>query len=162
MIWLAIAAAALQGTMVSPLDAGTVAPSPAAIPVELMVMTEVSTSRARAGDIVKLRVNRPVERDGIVIVQPGTAAFGEVVSVKGSGAAMKRGALAIRLTRLVIDGRSVPLAGEFDARGRGGKGDDVARILLAPIYAPFASGNAAKFKAGEIISGQLLPGDLIR
>lgn len=129
---------------------------PAGVPVELMVMTEVSTARARAGDLVKLRVHRPVEQDGVTLVPEGAAAFGEVLRVRPGGMAMKKGALAIRLTRVVVNGRDMPLDGILDTKGRGGKGDGVAKVILAPFYAPFAPGNSARFKAGEIITGRLI------
>lgn len=136
-----------------------VAPAVAAdIGLELMVMTEVSTARAKAGDVVKLRLNRPVVIDGVIRIPAGTPAFGEVVDTRKSGMAMKRGKLAIRLVRIAATGCDLPLEGDLTTEGRGGKSDDAVKVLLAPFYAPFAPGNSAKFKAGDIVTGRLTQG----
>ena len=127
----------------------------ATVPVELMVTREVTAESAKPGQLVKLVLNKSVPIEGRPAIPSGTPAFGEVVAVDPSGLAMKRGSLAIRLTRMVIDGSDVPLLGELSTKGRGGKNDDAVKVMLAPIYAPFAHGNSAKFKAGEIVTGRL-------
>lgn len=148
MGWLMVAAglAAMQSET----------PATEGLPIELMVMTEVTTASARRGDPVKLRVHRPVLHDGAMIVPEGAAAFGEVLDLSRSGIAMKRGGLSIRLTRVVVNGRDLPLDGAFGTRGRGGKSDDLVKVVLAPFYFPFAPGNSGKFKAGEVVTGRLI------
>ena len=55
-------------------------------PVELMAPSEVSTADAVPGQLFKLRVNKPIEVEGRVIVPVGTPAFGQVVSAVDAGA----------------------------------------------------------------------------
>lgn len=149
MIVMALAAAAAQATAPAADAMGAT--------VELMVMREVTGDRARPGAEVRLSVNRSVAVAGGTIPY-GASAFGEVVEASPSGLAMRRGAIAIRLTRLVIGGRDVALTGEFSARGNGGRGDDAVKVLFVPIYALFAPGNVGKVKAGQIVTGRLPPG----
>jgi len=123
--------------------------------VELMVMTEVNADRSRMGDPVKFIVNHSVKLGDGTIVPVGTPGFGEIVSLKPSGMAMQRGALSIRFVRLSLNGRDIPLAGGLTSEGRGGKSDDALQVTFAPMYAPFARGHSAKFKAGELVVAHL-------
>lgn len=131
-----------------PVQAGTGAA------IELMVMREVTGDHAVAGAEVRLSVNRALTVDGGTIPY-GTPAFGEVVRASRSGMAMHSGAIAIRLTRLVIEGRDVPISGGFAARGSGGEGDGVIKALFVPMYVLFSPGNVGKVKAGQIVEGHL-------
>ncbi len=132
--------------------------APVAVPaadVELMVMTEVNADSARRGDPVKLRLNRAFTLVDGTIVPEGTPAIGEVLDLKKSGMSLSRGSLAIRVLRIALPGRDIPLTGELNATGRGGKSDDAIKVLFVPVYAVFAPGNSAKFKAGEIVIAHL-------
>ncbi|CAN5281036.1 hypothetical protein BH11PSE5_BH11PSE5_21030 [soil metagenome] len=124
--------------------------------IKLMVLREVNSSQAKAGDIVKLMVDEPFQTEGVTI-PAGSPAFGIVREAKDAGAGLKRGRLEVQLTYIAVGDRQLPLTGELLDKGEGGKGDDAAKVLLAPIYILFARGNVAKLRAGEIVYGQLAP-----
>lgn len=121
-------------------------------PVELMAPSEVSTARATAGTIFKLRVNKPVEIDGRVIIPVGTTGYGEVLSAESSGGLGKKGAMSARLVRIQLGDANIPIEGRVDATGRGA-GSAGAAVLLGGIVGLFHRGNNAKIKAGEVLMG---------
>lgn len=123
--------------------------------LELMVLNEVSTRNAVAGTPVVLRLNQPLVVEGRVLLAVGAKALGEVTEAKGSEAAGGRGKMTARLTYLEANGRQLPITGDLSQIGTGGKSDDALRWVLAPFYAPFAPGNNAKLKAGQIVNGVL-------
>lgn len=125
--------------------------------VELMVLTEVNTRISLPGSLVRLRLNKPVLVDDKVVLPIGTPAFGKVDSVVKSGIAGSRGSIAIRMSHIEGSGGPIPLANELlTYQARGGKGDDAAKLLLAPMYAPFAPANSAKIKAGELVHARIV------
>lgn len=137
------------------LAAGTVMIPPGS-EIELMVLAEIETRTAGPGTTVRLRVNRPLKVGDNVIIPVGALAYGRVDHVERSGIAGARGSLGVRLSHVVVDGADVLLANDLMVfRARGGKGDDAARFILAPFYAPFAPANAAKLKAGDLITARI-------
>lgn len=121
-------------------------------PVELMAPTEVSTARAVAGTIFKLRVNRAIEVGGRIIVPIGTMAFGRVIDAVDSGGLGKSGRMTARLMHIQLGEAEIPLEGELSAKGTGAGSAGVA-ILLTGWAGFFHRGNNAKIKAGEILTG---------
>ncbi len=124
--------------------------------VRLMVMREVDSSQAKEGDVVRLAVDAATSFDGRLI-PVGTPAFGLVERASDSGVALRRGKLEVRLTHLMLGEERIELAGAVRDRGEGGKADDAAKVLLAPMYILFARGNVAKLKAGEIVEASFAP-----
>lgn len=120
--------------------------------IALMVLTEVSSQRARPGDVVKLRVAEPVRVDGTTVVPLGTPVFGTVTSSMKSGAALQRGQVGVEVSSLVLPSGTVRLTGTFDRTGTGGKNDDLVKAVLAPMYVLFSPGNSGKLKAGEVLT----------
>ena len=121
-------------------------------PVELMAPTEVSTAKAVAGTIFKLRVNKAIEVGGRVIVPVGTTAFGKVVDASDSGGLGKSGRMTARLLHIQLGQAEIPLEGEVSAKGTGAGSAGVA-ILFTGWAGFFHRGNNAKIKAGEILTG---------
>jgi len=128
---------------------------PAGAPIELMVVREVNSDRARPGDPVKLRVNRPVTIDGVEVVPVGTAAQGEVTASKKSGMLLQRGKLAVKLNAITLDGRTILLGSDFKQSAKGGQADDVLKLVLVPEWLLFARGNSARLKAGELLTAEV-------
>jgi len=128
---------------------------PAGEPLELMVLTEVSAARAKAGDVVKLMLNKPVARGGQTLIASGSLAYGEVVAVDKAGPALKTGKLQVRLRRLVVSGQNLPIDGDVQEKGHGGTSDDAVKVILVPLYALFSPGNSGKLKAGDIVQATL-------
>ncbi len=130
--------------------------APTAIPpgtrVELMVLSEVSTRHAAPGTPVKLRLNKPVIVDGVTVLPVGTPAFGVVEASKDSGIALQRGTMGVRITHIDSGGQTIPLDSAITVRSRGGSADDALKVIMVPLYALFAPANAAKLKAGELLT----------
>ncbi len=121
--------------------------------IRLMVLNEVSTKTAKAGDRFILRVDEPVMVKGVTVVPVGAKAWGEVLDADASGHAGKAGRLAARLVSLEVGGAQVPISGENKSAGETGTNQvALAALALGPL-ALLARGNNAKLKAGEIFNG---------
>ena len=70
----------------SPAPAGLIAVEQDTL-IRLMVLNEVSTRRARAGDRFVLRVDEAVAVNGVTIIPLGAKAWGEVLDAEPSGIA---------------------------------------------------------------------------
>lgn len=121
-------------------------------PVELMATIEISTADVKPGTRFKLRLNRPVEVDGRLIVPVGASAVGEVLTAKDSGGLGKSGKMTARLLFLQLGDVQIPLEGDVVEKGRGA-GSAGSAILLGGLVGLFHRGNNAKIKAGEIVMG---------
>jgi len=139
----------------SPANAAEVLVLAAGTTIELMIVREVDSDRAKPGDPVRLRVNRPVMIGPTVVVPAGTEAHGEVTAISSSGGLLKSGRLAVSITSIALGDRSIALDTVLEQRARGGKSDDVLKAMLAPMWLPFSRGNSAKLKAGELLSVQV-------
>lgn len=156
---LAMFAPALAQEPAAAADAAATAPLlvPRDTPIRLMVLNEVSTRSAKAGDKFVLRVDEAVTVGGVTVVQVGAKAWGEVTQAEGSGALGRSGKLDAKLLYLEAAGARIPIGGERSSSGQGGGRQvtmgAVGFALAAPIAAPLAllaPGNNARLKAGEI------------
>ena len=156
----ALAAASAQA--VAPVEpARTIAQSPAPaglIAVEqdtlirLMVLNEVSTRRARAGDRFVLRVDEAVAVNGVTIIPLGAKAWGEVLDAEPSGIAGKGGELSVRLLYVEVGGERIPISGETEKAGEAGTTQLALSALALGPLALLGRGNNAKLKAGHIFN----------
>ena len=78
--------------------------------IELMVLKEVNSRTAKAGDSVILRVNAPVRISGVIVIPVGAAAHAEVIAVSGTSAAGGKGQISLRLSSAETQWGSVRLA----------------------------------------------------
>jgi hypothetical protein len=124
--------------------------------IELMVLREVDSDRAKPGDPVRLRVNSPVTVDGTVVVPVGAAAHGEVTAARSSGGMLRRGNISVDITSITLGNQAIPLGTMLDQAARGGKSDDFVKLAMAPMWILFARGNSARLKAGELVSAQVV------
>lgn len=123
--------------------------------IRLMVLNEVSTKTAKAGDKFVLRVDEPVVVGGITIIPVGAKAWGEVLDAKASGQAGKAGRLSARLLSVEVGSAQVPITGNNKSAGEtGGNQIALGALALGPL-ALLARGNNAKLKAGEIFNGYI-------
>jgi hypothetical protein len=173
---LAMSATALaQGSAPSAAPAAAPAPdaAPAPVlvprdtPVRLMVLNEVSTRSAQAGDKFVLRVDEAVSVGGVTVVPVGAKAWGEVTQAEESGALGRSGKLDAKLLYLEAGGTRVPIGGERSSSGQaGGRQVTMGAVgfaLAAPLAAPLAllaPGNNARLKAGEIYTA-FIDGDML-
>ena len=128
--------------------------------VELMVLREVNSRSAKAGDRFRLRVNAPVVRDGTTVIPVGASGWGEVISAKGTGAAGGRGQLSLRLLHVDTAWGPVQLTGTRGAEGDANTGGVILGVLGFGILGLLNKGGNATFKAGDIIRGQIAEGEV--
>lgn len=142
-------------------EAAPVPPPPAApplllrrdTPIHFMVVTEVTTKTHLAGHRFKLRVDKPVLIDDVIVIPVGATAWGEVLAAKKSGNVGKSGSLEAKLLYVESQGMQIPVSGTNSAKGAGGGGETALGILALGPLGLFAKGNNAKIKAGELMTG---------
>ena len=125
---------------------------PRGMALKLMVIDEVTTKTAKPGDRIKLRLHEAVTIDGVVAIKAGVPGVGEVVSSAESGIAGRSGKLSTRLLHLEIDGTRLMIDGAPKTAGKGGNTQIILATLALTPWGPFARGNNAKLKAGEIVN----------
>lgn len=150
--------AAASETIIAP------APSPAprwvkGTDVELMVVREVNSRSAKAGERFRLRVNSPVTVNGAIAVPIGAFAWGEIVSVSGTSAAGGKGQLSLRLLHLDTQWGPVALTGTKGTEGASNTGGVILGVLGFGIFGLLNKGGNATFKAGDIIHGYIADGE---
>lgn len=84
-------------------------PEGAAVAVQLA--KTVSTTNAKAGDRIPIRLAAPVIVDGQVVLTPGTPGVGHVVQASGPGLGGKGAKLVVSADSLTVGGGIVPLDG---------------------------------------------------
>jgi len=103
----------------------------AGTPVILTVEKSIDSEVANVGDPVHLSVARDVEINGKVVINRGTRATGEVVSVEKKGYVGKPGKIAIAVrSATAVDGTEVRLR---DTVTREGKSQQTTALLLGLI-----------------------------
>jgi hypothetical protein len=122
-------------------------------PIHFMVVSEVTTKTHQAGHRFKLRVDKPVQIDGVTVIPIGATGWGEVLEAEKSGNAGKSGKLEAKLLYVDIGGVQVPITGNNSAKGASGTGETVLGVLALGPLGLFAKGNNAKIKAGELMTG---------
>ena len=122
-------------------------------PIQLMVIREVNSRTARAGDRFTLRVNEAVVFDGRVAIPVGASATGEVISVDGTSAAGGKGRLSIRLLSVETRWGAVKLSGTRGAEGDGNTGGVILGVLGFGIFGLLNKGGNASLKGGDLITG---------
>ena len=120
--------------------------------IRLMVLNEVSTRRAKAGDHFVLRVDEPVQVDGVTIIPVGAKAWGEVLAAESSGMAGKGGELSVRLLYVEVGGDRIPISGKTSSEGEDGTTQLALSALALGPLALLGRGNNAKLKAGHIFN----------
>lgn len=122
-------------------------------PVHFMVVSEVTTKTHLAGHRFKLRVDKPVAIDGVIVIPVGATAWGEVLEAKKSGNVGKGGSLEARLLYIESGDIRVPVSGTNTAKGNSAGGETALGVLALGPLGLFAKGNNAKIKAGELMTG---------
>lgn len=128
---------------------------PAGTEIELMVLREVDSDRAKPGDPVRLRVNKPVLVGGDVVIPVGAAAHGQVTATRSSSGMLRRGTISVDITSITLGDQAIPLGTMLDQEARGGKSDDFLKLAIAPMWILFARGNSARLKAGELLAAEV-------
>lgn len=122
---------------------------PPGTPIRLMVLREVNSRTARAGDRFKLRVNEPVFLNGAPVVPVGAIAWGEIVNVQANGAVGKGGKLGARFLYVDLPAGKLPLRGGADDRGDGNGAGVVLAVVGFGLLGLLNGGDSARLKAGD-------------
>jgi hypothetical protein len=123
---------------------------PAHTQIAFRLDEEISSQRARVGQVVPVSVARDVIVDGALLIPRGTAGTGLVTARTGKGAFGKSGKVDIALQSVAIAGRQVAVTGRFHAAGKGRPGETVGSILIGGVVAgAFVTGRHAVFEEGR-------------
>ncbi len=120
-------------------------------PIELMATKEVNTADVKPGTIFKLRVNRPVTIDGVVVIPIGAWVYGEVLAARGSRGLGRSGTLKAKLSYLELGDTKIAVTGDVSTKGAAVT-STVILVALAGWPGFFNRGNDAKIKAGDMVS----------
>jgi hypothetical protein len=121
-------------------------------PVRLMVLREITSRNAHAGERFRLRVDEPIFINGKPVVSVGATAWGEIVSFQPSGAAGKAGRIGAKLLWLELPEGRVPLVGEIKRKG-GGNGDGLALAIVGfGILGLLNAGDSARLHGGDLLT----------
>jgi hypothetical protein len=130
---------------------------PDGTPLEIELMTEVSSAKAKEGDIIDFTVVNPVVINGVTVIEKGAPAKARVAGVKKAGYWGKAGRVGwIMQDALGVDGNRISLRMEKKLTGDS-KGGTVATatIVTAVVFWPaapfwgFKKGKNAVFPAGK-------------
>ena len=136
---------------------GVEAKLPDGTPLEIELMAEVTSAKAKVGDIIDFTVVNPVVINGVTVIEKGAPAKAKIASVKKSGYWGKAGRLGWTMENvLAADGNRIPLRMEKKHVGDS-KGGTVATAAIittvvfwpaAPLWG-FKKGRQAIFPAGK-------------
>jgi hypothetical protein len=128
-------------------------------PVRLMVLNEINSRQAKAGERFKLRVDAPVLIDNVVVIPVGATAWGEVIAAHGTSAAGGRGHLSAHLLFVDTPSGRVELSGTLGQEGKSNSSGVVLGVLGFGLPGLLTKGGNATFKAGDILTGYIDQGD---
>jgi hypothetical protein len=140
--------AALQAVAVQA-PTGGAAVLPANTEVMLRLDEEVSSKRKRVGDTFRLTVLQDVMLGNYVVIPRGTPATGQVSYRTGKGAFGKSAKMEITMNSISLNGRQIPVTGNFRQEGEGNTGATVGVAVAAGVFSAFVTGRSAVFQNGR-------------
>jgi hypothetical protein len=132
-------------------------PVPGGTEIKLMVLKEVNSRDAKPGERFKLRVNEAVTVNGAIVIPVGATAWGEVISVGGSGIAGGKGRLSAKLLYVETPSGQLPVSGTQGAEGKANTAGVVIGMLSFGLAGLLMKGGNALLKAGDILVGYAQP-----
>lgn len=127
----------------------------AGVPITLAVTQEVNSSTHKEGDIFALTVMNDVSSGQTVVIPKGTPATGEITWRTGKGAFGKSGKMEFALRSIELDGKSIPVTGEFRQEGEGNTIATGVGVIAIGLFAGFITGKRARLPAGRELMSQL-------
>lgn len=87
--------------------------------ISVRTIDDIDSAKNHVGDRFQASLEEPLIVDGNVVVAKGADVYGRLAESKESGTFSGRSQLKIELTRLVVDGQTVPLVtGEYELSGK--------------------------------------------
>ncbi len=130
----------------APVDMANV--MPANTKVFMTMDEEITSKRAKEGTMFRLTVSGDVMHGNYVVIPRGTPAFGEVTWRTGRAVFGKSGKMKIELRYVDLNGRRIPVTGEYRQEGDGNTVAAVGAVVLAaPLL--FVTGKSARIPKGR-------------
>ena len=134
----------------SPVFASTII-LPAGTVVRLELAETVSSENAVVGQRVNFKVISEVKKSGKIVINGGTNAIGEIISVDKNGALGKPGTLGIQLKSVnAIDGTLVAISASKVVNGASKQTEALIVTLILCIFGIFIKGENATLQAGSV------------
>lgn len=127
----------------------------AGTPITLAVTEEVNSSTHDAGDTFKLTVLNDVKSGDVVVIPRGTPANAEITWRTGKGAFGKSGKMEFALTSINLNGKDIPVTGNFRQEGEGNTVATGVGVIAIGLFAGFITGKRARLPAGRELMAQL-------
>jgi len=105
----------------------------------------------KAGYKFKLSTVFDVMQDGYVMIPKGTPGEGTVTWMTNKGSFGKSGKMEVSFDWIDLNGRRVPLTGNFRQEGEGNTGATVGAAVAVGVFSAFVTGRSA-----TIVNGQQL------
>ncbi len=127
----------------------------AGTPIPLVVASEVNSSTHKAGDMFQLTVLNDIKVGDTLVIPRGTPATAEITWRTGKGAFGKSGKLEFSLRYIELDGKRIPISGDFRQEGEGNTIATGVGLLAVGLFAGFITGKRARLPTGRELLSQL-------
>lgn len=125
---------------------------PANTEIVLKMNSELSSKKAREGDVFLASVAQDVMLGNMVVIRRGTPANGVVTWRTGKGAFGKSAKMNYEFHSLELEGQRVPVSGQFRQEGSGNTGATVGAVAAAGVIGGlFVTGRSAVVEQGREI-----------
>lgn len=128
---------------------------PAGTEVPVALAATLSTKNAKAGEAVRARVTSDVVVDGRTAIAQGLTVAGSVISVvSGSDRIGGTPGLVLAFDRIELpDGTDVPIAGEFEEKGKSDTARDTVKIVGGAAAGTLIADQISKKDRNRVIGG---------
>lgn len=125
------------------------------MPINMVVSKEVNSSTDREGGPIALTVMKDVRVGETIVIPQGTPAMGEITWRTGKGAFGKSGKLEFSLSYIDLNGRHIPISGDYRQEGEGNTIATGVGIIAVGVFAGFITGKRARVPMGRELLGQI-------
>lgn len=150
-------ASPIQAVLATPAPAaGTLSKLPANTELLVSMNQEVTTKgdRWKEGDTFEMSVVHDVTLGDLIVIPKGARAKGHIAWLTSKGAFGKSGKMDIVLDYVEMNGRRIPIAGEYRQEGEGNTVATVGGVVLAGVFAGFITGKSARIPQGRELSAR--------
>lgn len=115
---------------------GTISTVPVGTAFQVITNTNITTQRARVGDIFTSTLNHPISVDGEIIVPSGSDVIGQITYIEEAGRAGRNAKMEVRFTSIKPPyGSKIPITGKVLTRDNTGvlKGGSLKNQLVKSV-----------------------------
>jgi hypothetical protein len=118
--------------------------------IVLSLNSNLDSHDVKLGDHFQLSVARDVMMGNYIVIPRGTPAEGEVTWRTGRGVFGKSGKMEIAIRAIQMNGKSIPVAGQFKQNGTGNTGATLGAVaLVGGVGGLFVHGRSATWPQGH-------------